>query len=188
MNAETVPVRMFVDELRDYAIRDRGRLSSGLSVVEVGLGLPVDASSREYPLVDMLGIPFGQCVTVTEVTVRSVGEYSWSELHGREARMDDLCEVVLFESPDSDSSSAQYAHYGFLSDVGVEPYVGDDGRKSFNATNFLLGPKDLLEYFGVEVIPRVSTEWQSYVDGWNAKASALRGDTSYWPRVFGHRR
>lgn len=187
MNAETVPVPMFVDELRDYAVRDRSRLSAGLTVVEVCLGLPVDADSREYPFVDMLGYPFDHCVTVSELVVREIGEYSWSELHGREARTDDLCEVVLFESLDSDSESSKYARYRFLSDVGVEPYVGGDGRKTFNATNFLLDVGEL-ERFGVEVIPRVSTEWQSYVDGWNAKASALRGDTSYWPRVFGHRR
>lgn len=181
MFVKTAPVRLFADELHNYAIRSPRRLEPGLAVVSVCLGLPADFRECDYPLVDALGVPFEYSASVEELTVSGTGEYSWSWLHGQAPLDDDVCSVVFFDSPVVPGAPSD--RYSILADVGVEPY--DRGIEWFNPTNFLLDVAEL-KALGVEVVPRVSPWHQVRIDERNAEAIALRGNTSYWPSVFGN--
>ncbi len=151
-----VKAPIFLDELREFAIRDPERLVPGSRVV---LG---HVPTLERPdLEDHRQSAYGQIVTVLEV-----GWKAFAELHpGLSDPFKSGPALVMVYDDGSESKLIRYQH---LSDSGVVPYSG--GWR--NPVNFVVLIEDL-EAHGIEPLLTVSEDYELALEQFNEQVHEL---------------
>lgn len=148
---------VYLDELREFAVRDPEKLEVGDKVIFVHLPV-LDAEST----MTIQSNPFIQRGTVSKLSMMR-----YRELHPQ-ANFEDEPSLVIFFKDEHGVRRHRYA-----SDSGVIPY-GENGQGSYNRTNFTVRIADLKDQ-GLHLMERCTESYSNRLTAQNA-ALGVRGN------------
>lgn len=160
-----VKAPIFLDELREFAIRDPELIQPGDEVVFVSLPPLTDAaleSSHSF-------------VSSQRAIVMAVAMKSFRELHPNAPGFPGDGELSLIVEYRDDEGRGRY-RYG--SDSGLVPYA--EGTDNYNTHNFTVKLSDLREH-GYELVEEASIEYLKRLESFNRKirVTSLSHDDCY---------
>lgn len=157
--------KVYLDELRPYAVREPSRLKPGARVVFVHLP-PLTNPWAEYNPQHA----FGSLATVVEVAEKSPAELE--PLAPRYPGDEKRALMILFRTEDQLSEDPQDR---YASDSGVIPY--ENSANNYNSTNFTVLVDDL-ESQGLEIVLEVKPSYAEQLEKFNGEIEAGGGSLS----------
>lgn len=154
--------KIYLDELRPYAVREPSRIKPGARVVFVHLP-PLSNSWAEYSPQHA----FGFLATVVEVAEKSPAELE--PLAPRYEGDTKRSLMILFRTEDQLSEEPQDR---YASDSGVIPY--ENNANNYNSTNFTVLVDDL-ESQGLEIVLEVKPSYAKKLEIFNDEIEARGG-------------
>lgn len=152
--AELTQTTVHLDELKQYELRDRSKLTPGTELVFVHL-----PELRDPEIETGL-----QEAYATSVKVLEVKDATFAELHPKVTNPieTEALPVILYED------SEGHRGYRYLSASGVIPYLQEGDSSYYNGTNFTVLPSELEEK-GLTPVFEVTDKYAEELESYNGK-------------------
>jgi len=167
------PRTIYLDELREHAVRDLSKLKSGTEVIFVHL--PV----LEFPDYE----DAKRFVDHTVATITDVRDATFDELYpGLTGSSGSVAQPVIFYRRGTGTGHEDREYNRHASDSGVIPYEWGSG--SYNSTNFVVLLTELEEQ-GLTPLLRVSEKYAAELEEYNSKIVELHSEGWYYDYYAG---